>query len=282
MSLEFGQMTTLGQELREERERRAISIKDIADQTKISVRLLLALESDRWDELPGSFFLKGVVKSYVQAIGADPEVFLKKLENQRERKTEAAGNKAGGVMKKNIPNKPPPEEFDLSDFSSKRRLPRIFRLSAAVLVVAAAAYFVIRWITPGSPPAVDRSKAAAPPPANVAPALPEDSKPKPETAEAGLRLEFRFRANSWMHVTADGSIVLDGVRPAGTTAVLEAKNEFLIHTGNAGGFDWLVNGRAARSLGGPGAVRTDIRINPANWESFLGAERAADPDGSPF
>ena len=75
-------MITLGQELREERERRSISLKDISDRTKIGTRILLALETDRWELMPQKFFIKGVIKAYAEALGADPGIFLAKYDNQ--------------------------------------------------------------------------------------------------------------------------------------------------------------------------------------------------------
>lgn len=69
-------MASLGQELREEREARRISIEEIASSTKIVTRYLEALEDDRLDIMPGGFFVKGIIRAYAKAVGLDPEEVL--------------------------------------------------------------------------------------------------------------------------------------------------------------------------------------------------------------
>ena len=71
-------MTSLGQELREEREARHISIEEIASATKIVSRYLEAIEADHLDVMPGEFFIKGIIRSYARVIGLDGEVVLAK------------------------------------------------------------------------------------------------------------------------------------------------------------------------------------------------------------
>jgi cytoskeletal protein RodZ len=62
-----------GEGLRQQRERRGISLDDVAISTRISLRHLHALESDRFGELPGGVFNRGIVRSYAQACGLDAE-----------------------------------------------------------------------------------------------------------------------------------------------------------------------------------------------------------------
>jgi hypothetical protein len=64
-----------------------------------------------------------------------------------------------------------------------------------------------------------------------------------------------------MHVAADGEVRIDGIKKAGDTAACTAKREIILHTGNAGGFSFTVNGRPGLPLGASGAVLTDVRIN---------------------
>ena len=93
MSLESQSMATLGQELREERERRAVSLKEISDQTKISGRLLLASRTTAGRRCLRNYFLKGLIKSYCRAIDADPGTYLAKYNEQRGLRAEAPEQK---------------------------------------------------------------------------------------------------------------------------------------------------------------------------------------------
>ncbi len=62
-----------GARLREARERRGVSLRTIADATKISVRALEALERDDISQLPGGIFSRAFVRAYANEVGLDPE-----------------------------------------------------------------------------------------------------------------------------------------------------------------------------------------------------------------
>lgn len=66
-------MSSFGETLRRERELRQISLREIAEATKINLRYLDALEHDDFRHLPGGVFNKGFVRAYAQFIGIDPE-----------------------------------------------------------------------------------------------------------------------------------------------------------------------------------------------------------------
>src|SRR5436190_14577538 len=67
---------SLGRELRRAREVRGISIEQIAQETKINERYLVALEADRLDLLPGQLYARNFVRSVARSIGADEEELL--------------------------------------------------------------------------------------------------------------------------------------------------------------------------------------------------------------
>ena len=64
---------SFGEKLRKEREQRKITLDDISSTTKISTRMLRALEDEHFDELPGGVFNKGFVRAYARHIGLDEE-----------------------------------------------------------------------------------------------------------------------------------------------------------------------------------------------------------------
>lgn len=59
--------------LRRQRELRQVSLREIADVTKISIRYLEALEEDRFDVLPAPVFAKGFLREYARYVGLDPD-----------------------------------------------------------------------------------------------------------------------------------------------------------------------------------------------------------------
>ncbi|MGI4756575.1 MAG: helix-turn-helix domain-containing protein [Janthinobacterium lividum] len=60
-----------GEGLKVHRERRGISLDDVAISTRVSLRHLSALEEERFTELPGGVFSRGIVRSYAQCCGLD-------------------------------------------------------------------------------------------------------------------------------------------------------------------------------------------------------------------
>jgi cytoskeletal protein RodZ len=66
-------MSSFGDKLKRERELRGISLREIAEGTKISVRFLAALEEDRIDALPGGLFPRAFVRQYALFLGLDAE-----------------------------------------------------------------------------------------------------------------------------------------------------------------------------------------------------------------
>jgi cytoskeletal protein RodZ len=71
-------MANFGEILRKERESRGIALDTVVGTTKISLRHLNAIESDRFDELPGGVFNKGIVRNYARTLGLDEDEWVKR------------------------------------------------------------------------------------------------------------------------------------------------------------------------------------------------------------
>ncbi len=256
-------MTSPGQELKKDREARGISLKAVADATRITHRYLEAIESDRLDLLPGGFFIKGILKAYAGAVGLDEDEVLERF-------------RRAGVLAAAIPES---SRRPLADGGrSKKRTRSVAGAAAAFIVVASfAAYFLTRQGKTAVPPAdiqpspgvTERSEPALPEAAPVAAAaVPE--------AEKGLRIEISFIQETWIQVFADGRLAIDGIREAGATAEVRAATELLVHLGNAGGLTYVLNGKPGKPFGRPGAVVKNIRITAGNLESFVQEDGTGD------
>jgi len=64
---------SFGEKLRKQRELRGISLDAISTTTKISTRMLRAIEDEHFDQLPGGVFNKGFVRAYARQVGLDEE-----------------------------------------------------------------------------------------------------------------------------------------------------------------------------------------------------------------
>lgn len=79
---------SLGQFLRQERERKGITIEQVASATKIGVRTLHSLEADQYADLPAKPFVRGFVISYSRFIGIDYKEVLTRFNDYLEEKVE--------------------------------------------------------------------------------------------------------------------------------------------------------------------------------------------------
>lgn len=242
-------MPSFGEGLRRERELRGIELRDVAEATKISVRFLQALESDRVDVLPGGLFQRAFVRQYALYLGLDPE------------RTVAEYLFAFGGQSTPAPvvATPPPAA------------PRV-RVAYVILLVATVAAAAYLW--PRGRAVESEAAAVAPttlPPATLAPmpslrVYPPPSgtptgagSPVPAQA-AGLVLDLQARQSCWVAVQADGVKVIDRVLAEGESQTLSAREELVLSVGNAGGLSFTLNGRPGVALGREGEVRRNIVI----------------------
>jgi cytoskeletal protein RodZ len=62
---------SIGEKLRLARETRGIALRDISEQTRISMRYLEAIEADDYRRLPGGIFNRSFIRAYAKFIGYD-------------------------------------------------------------------------------------------------------------------------------------------------------------------------------------------------------------------
>nr|MBA3354559.1 helix-turn-helix domain-containing protein [Pyrinomonadaceae bacterium] len=63
--------TTIGEQLRLKREERGIPLREVSDETRISIHYLEAIESNDYKRLPGGIFNRSFVRAYARCIGYD-------------------------------------------------------------------------------------------------------------------------------------------------------------------------------------------------------------------
>jgi cytoskeletal protein RodZ len=74
---------TLGSFLKHQREQRGVSVPELSRVTRIPLASLEAIESDRFDELPGEVFVRGFLKAYAQAVSLLPDDVLARYTSSR-------------------------------------------------------------------------------------------------------------------------------------------------------------------------------------------------------
>jgi len=89
---------TLGEYLRQEREKRGITLEQVASATKINIRILQLLESDHYPDLPAKPFVRGFVMSYAKFVGLDVQEILTRFSDYLEEKAKERPNRETGHM----------------------------------------------------------------------------------------------------------------------------------------------------------------------------------------
>ncbi len=62
-----------GEKFRKAREAKSLSLDDVSNVTKISSRMLQAIEEEHFDQLPGGVFNKGFIRAYAKHLGLNAE-----------------------------------------------------------------------------------------------------------------------------------------------------------------------------------------------------------------
>jgi cytoskeleton protein RodZ len=109
-------------------------------------------------------------------------------------------------------------------------------------------------------PATQPAAAAS---AGLAPATAAAAPPAAPTAGGG-RIAIRALADCWIQVRApDQSVVFSRVLRSGEVYNVPARSGLSLRTGNAGALEISVDGKTAPAIGGLGALRRDVALDPA-------------------
>ena len=80
---------TIGETLKDERNKHRLRLEDLAKKTRIRASYLQALEENRFEDLPATTFVKGYIKTYAHVFGFDHQPLLAML--RRDYKESAKG-----------------------------------------------------------------------------------------------------------------------------------------------------------------------------------------------
>src|SRR5438477_1985189 len=92
MAATKGSEGDFGSRMRHAREQRGVSLRQIAETTKISVSQLEALERNDVSRLPGGIFSRAFVRSYASEVGLDPEEMVRDFLAQYPHDSVTAGH----------------------------------------------------------------------------------------------------------------------------------------------------------------------------------------------
>lgn len=83
-------MESLGSYLKKERELRQISVAEVAQTTRIPVRIIEQLENDELEVLPADVFVRGYLRAYARAVSLDDGDVLSRYQKKPESEAPAS------------------------------------------------------------------------------------------------------------------------------------------------------------------------------------------------
>jgi cytoskeleton protein RodZ len=247
-------VVTVGEMLRRERDLRGVTLQEIAEETKISVRNLAALERNEFDKLPGGVYTTNFLRAYARYLSLNEERILNDYLTQTSPRRELAEAEAAAEAAASRPRAASP------------KLLLLVLIPAALVVLAA----VLAWLQgrkAEAPPAPD-----APRPEAVAPGPAPDAGPR-----ASLRLTLEAVEETWVDVKVDGRTVVDRLMRPKEVLEIPFGERVELGLGDAGAVKWAVNGRPGSPLGARGEMRHGILIERSSYEKLLAGGEAAKP-----
>ena len=110
--------------LKEERERRQVSLAAISQTTKLSVTSLKLMEAGNLDDLPPDVFVRGFIRSYAKTLGissSEPLGLLDQILSERRRAAEPPLILTSRPNRRPAMDKPMPSELPVEDESQSPR-----------------------------------------------------------------------------------------------------------------------------------------------------------------
>ncbi|MCB1058438.1 MAG: helix-turn-helix domain-containing protein [Acidobacteria bacterium] len=250
---------SFGSWLRQQREVRQITLREIAEASKVSFRYLEAFEQDRFDVLPAAVFTKGFLRQYADYVGLDAdEVVNHYLWARREINGEAIEDEAED---RPVPSRASNPRTSSTPVAKERPLwPLLLIAVLLVLVVVTVTLIRSQRERETSPPTpAETFVAPVPPPVPPPPPEPE---PEPEVPGAPLRITVEFTRDCWVEAQVDGQRRIAQEFSQGESLQIEAQDRVVFRKlGNAGGVTLEVNGMTLDIGGTDGQVLSDLVID---------------------
>jgi transcriptional regulator with XRE-family HTH domain len=236
----YSELASFGEELRREREIRGISLKEIADATKISKRFLDAIERNDHRTLPAPVFTRGFIREYARYLGLNADEIVNRYNFA------AAGDDR-------IEKSPHLERLAHREPPAKKGIPppyarvdrNVYILLLIVAALGAATYIAVRHKRVTAE-ATRIESAIAPARRAMTPAA------------TPMRLTLDVTDDSWVVLDADGKEAINELMRRGAHRTVEAKDSFHFRTiGNAGGIKLALNDVPLPAVGRDGEVIHD-------------------------
>jgi cytoskeletal protein RodZ len=241
---------SIGDTLARARRDAGLSVTQVSQRTRIREAIIRGIEDDDFSQCGGDFYARGHIRSVAKAVGLDPGPLIQEYDDAH-----------GGVRQVSAA-----EVFEpATPIKIRERRPPNWSAAMALAVIAVIVYWVVHAVAGGShhvntaahgePVSHPSATATVKPTHSHAPAVASQYR-------HSVVVKLSTTAASWVSVsTISGTLVYEGILPAGTTRTWTANQQLSLNIGNAGGVELTVNGKKLGAPGSPGEV-TNVSFGP--------------------
>ncbi|MDB2683074.1 DUF4115 domain-containing protein [Alphaproteobacteria bacterium] len=246
---------SVGEILRRSRMHYNLSLMDIERELHIKPPQIDAMETDRFDRLPGRVYAIGFIRSYSEHLGLDGDKMIK-------------------LYKRQIRGRTPEKTLQYPVCASESKLPSFWLILLSLFSIAAVGVFwggyslnVLKepMSIPqvpshlsnirNQPVDVDRNASSYAPPANEG-----LNAPQPALAPEGVVL--KVIENSWVDIKgADGQSLVSRVLNQGEQYFIPRREGLTLTLGNAGGVRLEIEDQDIGDIGKPGEALRDFSLD---------------------
>jgi len=248
---------SFGAKLRQQREQRGVSLDEISNTTKISTRMLQALEEDHFEQLPGGIFNKGFIRAYARVVGMDED--------------EVIADYLAAISPPDPEAKAAPEQRapDLRISEVKQPTSHLpWEVFAVVLLIAAIGFagwgLHSRERERSNAPAAEQP---SPTPATSTPVAPVPAAVSVKTAPptpSALTLRIGIEDDCWVSIKTDGREILRDTVAAPAVKTVHAEKQIIVRAGDISALNFEFNGKKLPPQGDEGEVKTLI-FDATGW-----------------
>jgi cytoskeletal protein RodZ len=257
---------SLGSYLKNQRESKKISLREVAKNTRVREYILKAIEEDRYDHLPAATYVKGFLIAYAKYLNLDRNDILLRYERVLK-----------GEPVKGEPVLPPPAPSPRPKQKTSWSTKQTWVVGGVIVASFIVFYFFSPYsskplIEPGpeKPILEEKSPVASSPPATATTRAPEEKTaveekkplaPSPPVAATNsvpekrpFSLQMKAVEETWVSLQVEGQSEKEmSFKPGEGLSVL-ASNRIHMIIGNAGGLNLIWNGKVLDKFGKSGEV----------------------------
>jgi len=258
---------TVGERLREAREKKGVTLDEVARQTRIPVRHLEHIEKGEWDAMPAATYSVGFARSYGNAVGLDGAALGAEVRHELGLSRAPASGPAAFYEPADPARVPP-------------RWIAVVAIVVAIILVGGYLLWRSSAVGDGTPADIAAAESDAPPaaaPSGAAPARPAAPTAAPA---AGGPVALTASEDVWLRIDEAGQpkALFQGILKAGQRYEVPATAQApRLRTGRANVLQVTVGGRPVPPVGPPERTVSNVSLKAADLAGRAQAPAPAAP-----